>query len=189
MKKKALAALFSLALLLALPLPASASEASTQIYCTFSGLRTEAPTVTTTPAPAPAPAQPTYAVTIPATYNTNTTPCLAITASKVDIGAGKLLTVSVDWEKTFDENGNFFLTNTEKPQYKAMCGLYRSSTYGIVGEWMRSPDYALAAAFEDGNTTPVSFGYIVANTTADDTTIDGTYTGTIHFKIELQDAP
>ena len=185
MKKKALAALLSLALLLALPLPASASETNTQIYCTFSGLRTEAPPVTS----APAPAQPTYAVNIPATYNTNTTPCLAITASKVDIGAGKLLTISVDWEKTFDENGNFFLTNTEKPQYKAMCGLYRSNTYGIVGEWMRSPDYALAAAFEDGNTTPVSFGYIVASATADDTTIDGTYTGTLYFKIEVQDAP
>lgn len=183
MKKKALAALLSLALLLALPLPASAAEASTQIYCTFSGLRTEAPPVTS------APAQPSYAVNIPATYNTNTTPCLAITASKVDIGAGKLLTVSVDWEKTFDENGFFFLANTEKPKYKAMCSLYRSNTYGIVGEWMSSPDYALATAFEDGNTTPVSFGYIVANTTADDTTIDGTYTGTIYFQIELQDAP
>lgn len=183
MKKKALAALLSLALLLVFPLPASASEASTQIYCTFSGLRTEAPPVTS------APAQPSYAVNIPATYNTNTTPCLAITASKVDIGAGKLLTVSVDWEKTFDENGFFFLTNTEKPKYKAMCSLYRSNTYGIVGEWMSSPDYALAAAFEDGNTTPVSFGYIVANTTADDTTIDGTYTGTIYFKIEVQEAP
>ena len=183
MKKKALAALLSLALLLALPLPASAAEANTQIYCTFSGIRTEAPPIVQ------APAQPSYVVNIPATYDTNTTPCLAITASKVDIGAGKLLTVSVDWEKTFDENGNFFLTNTEKPQYKAMCGLYRSNTYGIVGEWMRSPDYALAAAFEDGNTTPVSFGYIVASATADDTTIDGTYTGTLYFKIEVQDAP
>lgn len=185
MKTKALAVLLSLALLLVFPLSASASEASTQIYCTFSGLRTEAPPVTSTPVLP----QPIYAVTIPATYNTNTTPCLAITASKMDIGAGKLLTVSVDWEKTFDENGNFFLMNTEKPQYKAMCGLYRSNTYGIVGEWMRSPDYALAAAFEDGNTTPVSFGYIVANATADDTTIDGTYTGTIYFKMEVQDAP
>ena len=89
MKEKALAALLSLALLLVLPLPASAAEASTQIYCTFSGLRPEAPPVTS------APAQPSYAVNIPATYNTNTTPCLAITASKMDIGAGKLLTVSL----------------------------------------------------------------------------------------------
>ena len=70
MKKKALAAFLSLALLLALPLPASASGGQYQIYCTFSGLRTEAPPVTS----APAPAQPTYAVNIPATYNTNTTP-------------------------------------------------------------------------------------------------------------------
>ena len=91
MKEKALAALLSLALLLVLPLPASAAEASTQIYCTFSGLRPEAPPVTSTPVLP----QPIYAVTIPATYNTNTTPCLAITASKMDIGAGKLLTVSL----------------------------------------------------------------------------------------------
>lgn len=187
MKKKALVAFLSLALLLALPLPASAAgatEGQTQIYYIFSGLRT-APVVST---PSPSPVI-SYEVNIPATYCSRTDPCLAITASKVDIGAGKLLTVSVDWEKTFDENGFFFLTNTEKPKYKAMCSLYRSNAYGIVGEWMSSPDYALAAAFEDGNTTPVSFGYIVANTTADDTTIDGTYTGTIYFQIELQDAP
>ena len=68
MKKKALAALLSLALLLVFPLPASASEASTQIYCTFSGLRTEAPPVTS------APAQPSYEVSIPAAYDTNTIP-------------------------------------------------------------------------------------------------------------------
>ena len=152
MKKKALAALLSLALLLALPLPASAAEANTQIYCTFSGIRTEAPPIVQ------APAQPSYVVNIPATYDTNTT-------------------------------GFFFLTNTEKPKYKALCNLHRSSTYGVTGEWIGSPDRTLAAAFEDGNTTPVSFGYIVASATADDTTIDGTYTGTLYFKIEVQDAP
>ena len=187
MKKKALAAILSLALLLVLPLPASAAEATegqTQIYYIFSGLRT-AP-VASTPSPS---SVISYEVNIPATYCSRTDPCLAITASKVDIGAGKLLTVSVDWEKTFDENGFFFLSNTEHPNLKVMCELRRSSIYGDAGEWMPSQDYALAAAFEDGNTTPVSYGYLVPNASAEDDTIDGTYTGTIYFKIELQDAP
>ena len=142
MKKKALAAILSLALLLVLPLPASAAEATegqTQIYYIFSGLRT-AP-VASTPSPS---SVISYEVNIPATYCSRTDPCLAITASKVDIGAGKLLTVSVDWEKTFDENGFFFLSNTEHPNLKVMCELRRSSIYGDAGEWMPSQDYALA---------------------------------------------
>ena len=183
MKKKALAALLSLALLLALPLPASAAETTTQIYCTFSGFRTEAPPVT------PAPAQPTYEVSIPAAYDTNTIPCLSITASNVDIGAGKLLTVSVDCEKTFDENGFFFLSNTERPNIKAICNLYRSDTYGTTGEWISSASTATVATFQNGATSPSSYGYLHADVSALDDTIDGTYTGTIYFKIELQDAP
>lgn len=183
MKKKALAALLSLALLLALPLSASAAEATTQVYCTFSGFRTEAPPVTS------APAQPTYEVNIPAAYDTNIIPCLSITASKVDIGAGKLLAVSVDCEKTFDENGFFFLSNTERPNLKAICNLYRSSVYGMTGEWISSASNATVATFQDDDTSPITYGYLRANATALDDTIDGTYTGTIYFKIEVQDAP
>lgn len=188
MKKKALAALLSLALLLAFPLPASAASATegqTQIYYIFSDLRTD-PVIST---PSPAPAVISYEVNIPATYCNRTDPCLAITASKVNIGPGKLLTVSVDWEKTFDENGFFFLSNTERPNLKVLCELHRSNTYGVTGEWMSSADHALATAFEDGNTTPISYGYLVPNASAEDDTIDGTYTGTLYFKIEVQDTP
>jgi len=177
MKKRLPALALALVLLLSLPVSASAAEGQTQIYCTFSGLRTEVPVQA-----------PAYAVNIPASYHTRTDPCLAITASKVNIGAGKLLTVSIDWEKTFDSNGFFFLTNTEHPELKVMCSFYRSNTYGVTGEWMSSADHALAAAFEDGNTSPISYGYLVANATAGDDTIDGTYTGTLYFKIEIQDA-
>lgn len=183
MKKKILALSFALLVLLSLSAPAfaaSEAEGHTQIFYTFSGLRTETP--------APAPAMISYEVNIPATYDTRTDRCLEITASRVNIGAGKLLTVSIDWDRTFDSNGFFFLTNTERPELKVICSFYRSSTYGITGEWMSSADHALAAAFEDGNTSPVSYGYLVANAAAGEDTIDGTYTGTLYFKIEVQDA-
>lgn len=190
MKKRLPALALALVLLLSLPVSASAAsmtEGQTQIYYTFSGLRTEERPPASVSASTPA--TPSYEINIPATYYNRTSSCLAITASKVDIGAGKLLTVSVDWDKTFDSNGFFFLTNTERPNLKVLCNLHRSNTYGITGEWMSSADHALAAAFEDGNTSPISYGYLVASATAQDDTIDGTYVGTLYFKIEVQDAP
>lgn len=68
---------------------------------------------------------------------------------------------------------------------KVYCDLYRSNTYGVIGEWM-PPGNEVVAVFEDGNTTPTEYGYIVASASAGDDTIDGTYTGTVYFKISVE---
>ena len=48
------------------------------------------------------------------------------------------------------------------------------------------PGNEVVAVFEDGNTTPTEYGYIVASGSAGDDTIDGTYTGTVYFKIAVE---
>lgn len=178
MPKKFSAFILALLLLGTLSTAAAASANSqTEVSVSFSGLSPENES---------APAL-SYEVIIPATYNTQTEPCLAISARNVSIGQNKQVAVFLDGERTFDENGQLFLTNTQNPNVKVLCQLFRSGTYGVMGEWINTPGDCLVASFVDGATSPTSYGYLVASASADDSTIDGTYTGTIYFKIGTMD--
>lgn len=87
--------------------------------------------------------------------------------------------------KTYCDEQRFPLIHETNKSSKVYCDLYRSNTYGVIGEWM-PPGDEVVAVFEDGNTTPTEYGYIVASASAGDDTIDGTYTGTVYFKIAVE---
>lgn len=110
---------------------------------------------------------------------------MSITANFVSLEPSTKLVVSVDGEKTYCDERRFPLIHETNKSSKVYCDLYRSNTYGVIGEWM-PPGDEVVAVFEDGNTTPTEYGYIVASASAGDDTIDGTYTGTVYFKIAVE---
>lgn len=110
---------------------------------------------------------------------------MSITANFVSLEPGTKLVVSVDGEKTYCDGQRLPLIHETNKSSKVYCDLYRSNTYGVIGEWM-PPGNEVVAVFEDGNTTPTEYGYIVASASAGDDTIDGTYTGTVYFKISVE---
>lgn len=166
-------------------LAANETTGETDISVTFSGFGSENGPGNTGPEDT-TPDILGYEVNIPASYATNNEPCMAITANYVSIGADKRLVVSIDGEKTYSDGGRLTLAHEDNADNKVICDLYRSNTYGVLGEWMPPPDDAIIAVFEDGNTTPVSYGYIVASASAGDNTIDGTYAGTVYFTISVE---
>lgn len=185
--RKNLPALVLLVVLLCCTFPVSAFAAGetsgeTQISVTFSGLGDSTASTDDT---GPASTGSSYEINIPGSYSTNSEPCMSITANFVSLEPGTKLVVSVDGEKTYCDERRFPLIHETNKSSRVYCDLYRSNTYGVIGEWM-PPGDGVVAVFEDGNTTPTEYGYIVASASAGDDTIDGTYTGTVYFKIAVE---
>lgn len=185
--RKNLPVIVLLVVLLCCSFPVSAFAAGdasgeTQISVTFSGLGDgmDSPDVT-----GPTSTGGNYEINIPGSYSTNNEPCMSITANFVSLEPGTKLVVSVDGEKTYCDGQRLPLIHETNKSSKVYCDLYRSNTYGVIGEWM-PPGNEVVAVFEDGNTTPTEYGYIVASASAGDDTIDGTYTGTVYFKIAVE---
>lgn len=161
---------------------AGETSGETQISVTFSGLGDGTAGTDDT---GPASTGNSYEINMPGSYSTNNEPCMSITANFVSLEPGTKLVVSVDGEKTYCDEQRFPLIHETNKSSKVCCDLYRSNTYGVIGEWM-PPGDEVVAVFEDGNTTPTEYGYIVASASAGDDTIDGTYTGTVYFIIAVE---
>lgn len=100
----------------------------------------------------------------------------------------KQVAVYLDGERTLDDNGLLILSNVADPQYKAKGELYRTNSYYVgTRERMETPEDILVATFLDGDKAAASYGCIIANITAFDDTINGTYNGTLYFKITIED--
>ena len=129
-----------------------------------------------------------YEINIPALYDTMTDEYMVITAQNVSIGSGKRVAVYLDAEKTLGGDNLFELSHTEYPQYKAKGYLIRTSNpdYG-VREQINSTDVTLVATFLDGSQMPDQYGYIIARINAEPGAVRGVYTGTIYFKITVED--
>lgn len=129
-----------------------------------------------------------YEINIPGYYDTASKDYMKITAQNVSIGSTKKVVVYLDGERTFDGTGILMLSHEKDPYYKAKCELYRTwDYYEGPHERMETPEDILVATFYDGDESSSSYGQIVANITAFDDTISGTYTGTIYFKITVED--
>lgn len=129
-----------------------------------------------------------YEINIPALYDTMTDEYMVISAQNVSIGSGKRVAVYLDAEKTLDDNDLFELAHTEYPQYKAKGYLIRTPNPDFgVREEINSTDKTLVATFLDGSVEPESYGYIVAKINLEPGGVRGVYTGTIYFKITVED--
>lgn len=129
-----------------------------------------------------------YEINIPVLYDTMTTEYMVISAQNVSIGSGKQVAVYLDAEKTLDDNDLFELAHTEYPQYKAKGYLIRTSDPDFGNrETINSTDKTLVATFLDGSVEPESYGYIIARINLEPGAVKGVYTGTIYFKITVED--
>lgn len=129
-----------------------------------------------------------YEINIPALYDTMTSGYMVISAQNVSIGSGKQVAVYLDAEKTLDENDLFELSHTEYSQYKAKGYLARTADPDFgVREGVNSTDKTLVATFLDGSVEPESYGYIIAQINLEPGAVKGVYTGTIYFKITVED--
>ena len=128
-----------------------------------------------------------YEINIPGYYDTASKDYMEITAQNVSIGSTKKVAVYLDGERTFGDTGILMLSHENDPHYRAKCELYRTCDYyeGPL-ERIETPEDILVATFYDGDENSSSYGKIVANITAFDDTISGTYTGTIYFKIAVE---
>lgn len=129
-----------------------------------------------------------YEINIPALYDTITDEYMVISAQNVSIGSGKRVAVYLDAEKTLDDDDLFELSHTEYPQYKAKGYLIRTSNPDFgARESINSTDKTLVATFLDGSMAPETYGYIIAKINAEPGAVRGVYTGTIYFKITVED--
>ena len=123
-----------------------------------------------------------YEVNIPGYYDTASKDFMEITAQNVSIGSTKKVAVYLDGERTFDDTGILMLSHENNPHCRAKCDLYRNwDYYEGPHERMETLEDILVAAFYDGDESSSLYGQIVANITAFDDTISGTYTGTIYY--------
>lgn len=128
-----------------------------------------------------------YEINIPATYDAAYEPRISITAQNVNIGNDKLLAVFLDGQSTFDSDGIFYMAHTQNPAIRVTCTLERTDLYRLTTERITSMGDTLVAAFENGRDDPIYYGYITATPCAYEDTINGTYTGTLYFKIGIKD--
>ncbi|MDD2283135.1 MAG: hypothetical protein PHD92_07055 [Eubacteriales bacterium] len=132
----------------------------------------------------------TYTINIPATVTNENLEVIPITVSKNEIPAGKKISVSIDWDKSYDSNGSFKLYKNEE-SINCRVMLYTDSTLSNLSYVDCMPEVCgkPVAEFNSGSTSPTCGGFMSLNPLT--TNIDvssGTYTGTLYFNIEVTDA-
>ena len=165
MKRKILTAFLALALMVcAVPISASAAadSASAEVYYTL---------------------QYGYTVNIPTSTSMTDGKPLKITATDVFIDRLNVLTVSLDIATKMDSQGKIWLTNMEEMG----CGfdLYVEDANGENKRQVTNEDYNyVLAQFRSGDTTAYSGGTLTLAPIITESTMQGTYSGTLKFLIE-----
>ena len=132
---------------------------------------------------------PEYSINIPASISVNDTDMFTFVAGKMDIGSGKRVNVIIDGQSTYENGGNFYLYKDKgtPSEAKIPCTIMRGNPSGSIG-WQGITGLSeVVAWFENGNTDPKGYGAIKFRPEVAGDTPYGTYTGTVHFKIELVD--
>ncbi|MGF7185527.1 hypothetical protein GGQ84_001618 [Desulfitispora alkaliphila] len=147
------------------------------------------------PDPEP-PADPTtYIIEIPATVTNGNMEHIPITASKNTIDEGKMVTVSVDWDKSYDSEGYFYLfknkglISEELILCRVLLYLDDNLTEGVYVDYFETTRDRPLVKFLAGDTTP-SYGGVIGlrPITQYSSASSGTYTGTLYFNIQVVDA-
>jgi hypothetical protein len=134
-----------------------------------------------------------YEISIPASFSLDDGDFFEIGATKLEIGEQQDLYVSVDYERTFDADGYFYLRNTNNVAQKLPCTISRGYASGVYWETITSAENSPAAIFNlASGTTPNMYGAIKITTagspsTAGGSSVAGTYSGTIYFTIQVID--
>jgi len=151
------------------------------------------------PEPDPEPEPPedptTYIIEIPATVTNDNLDYIPITASKNTIEEGKMIIVTIDWDKSYNSNGYFYLYKDKglESEESILCRvlLYSDDSYteGNYVDYFESSRGMPLAKFLPGETTP-SFGGVIGlrPLTHNSSVSSGTYTGTLYFNIQVVDA-
>lgn len=138
----------------------------------------------------------TYTINIPASVNINSVDdVVAITAAKNDVAEGKKVLVTVDWDKSYDSNGffNLYKNKGELNEESMRCRvfLYTDSTLTTMKtvDYLQDPPrYSRIAEFSAGSTAPSYGGFLCFDPLTINLQVSsGTYTGTLHFNIEVTD--
>lgn len=132
----------------------------------------------------------TYVINIPATVTNENLEVIPITVSKNEILAGKKISVSIDWDKSYDSRGSFHLYKNEE-SINCRVLLYTDSALNNLTyvDCIQEARGMPVAEFNSGSTNP-SYGGVLSLTPLTDNikVSSGTYTGTLYFNIEVAEA-
>jgi len=130
-----------------------------------------------------------YTINIPSSVSINDSGIATFSANEVSIGSGKKISITIDGDTTYENGGNFYLykdkgTASEgKISCDVLLGMPTSASFTMITGLSE-----VVATFVDGNTSPKSYGALKFKPNVDSSTAYGTYTGTIHFKIQVVSA-
>lgn len=195
MKKRALPLILCFALLLSLSVPAMAADqtaASTTITKTVTDSPSTGGSDDDGDDDEPVNVS-TYEVSIPAAFSLDDGDYFTIGATKMDISEQQDLFVSVDYDRTFDADGYFYLRNTSNIAQKIPCTISRGYASGVYWETITSSENSPAAIFNTASgTTPNMYGAVKIITagspsSAGSSSVAGAYSGTVYFTIQIVD--
>lgn len=195
MKKRALPLLLCLAMIFSLSVPAMAADQTT-------ASTTVTKTVTDPPASSGGDSgssddEPvnvsSYEVSIPASFSMDDGDYFTIGATKNEIGERQELRVFVDYDRTFDADGYFYLKNTANVAQKLPCTISVGTAGYDYWQTITSANTCVVATFTHSSGLKADYcgsaKIVTAGSpcTAGSSSVAGTYSGTVYFKIELVD--
>lgn len=194
MKKRVLPLILCLAMILSLSVPAMAAD-QTEASTTITKTVTDSPS--TGGSGGDDDDEPvnssTYEVSIPAAFSMDDGDYFTIGATKNEIGERQELRVFVDYDRTFDADGYFYLKNTKNVAQKLPCTISVGTAGYDYWQTITDSTTCVVATFTHGSGLKADYcgsARIVtagSPSTAGSSSVAGTYSGTVYFKIELVD--
>lgn len=125
-----------------------------------------------------------YTINIPSTLSINDSKYITITGSNINLEENERLQVYLDADKTFAEDGNFYLYKNkgETNEESILCYL-GVGRYEVGASRIYDGEDTLLAAFRNGDTTAYYNGCLTFFPNTNSGTKPGTYTGAVYFKI------
>ena len=181
MKKVSISLLLTVAMLL-LSVPAYAEDATSGSISVIYEYTAPEPTNPPDP-PDPPEDTATYIIEIPATVTNDNMSLIPITASKNTIAEGKMVTVTIDWDKSYNTDGYFYLYKNkgDTTEESIRCRILRYLDDTLAGGnyvdfWEEARGVPLVK-FPSGSTAPSYGGFLeIKPLTINAGVSSGTYT-------------
>ena len=123
-----------------------------------------------------------YEINIPAEVSLNDGREMYITANYLNLSSGQSVTVYLDGDKTFSEDGYFHLQADGKED--ARIAINRRNQAKNTGELIGGSGLFGAAIFEGNNLQPMEYGTLYLNLIGKSSIEPGSYQGTLYFTIQ-----
>ena len=134
------------------------------------------------------PSSPSYIVYIPASISLNEKTDIEITWENNNLVSNEWVNVYIDGTRTFPD-GLFYLQQGDgsTPGQRITCAIWRGAVGWPLVDEARGPDDVVVAQFDGAtsSTRAATLGRLVFQPYYSYENVAGTYTGTIHFKIEF----